>query len=519
MYKRQVQQLAHRHRDRDLSNGIERALSSLQTLRVVHAAEGERAATWLRSVVSGARAVGADARSLRLVTLASLRPLLERTASDAAAACGKEASLQWGDGPAEVDRRIRDGIRDVLLQLIRNAIDHGLEAPSRRREIGKPSRGTVAVDAAVLGRTLRVVVRDDGGGIDVDRVRARAEELGVPEDLLGDPVSLVFEPGLSTRSEVGAISGRGVGLDVVRQRVAELHGRIDVTTRRGEGTSFVISVPVELGVLRSLAVRCGDTQLVLPSTSVLRVRAISPSDVRTVEGREYVEEDGAVLPVIELVAALGLPRTMRAAEPKSVPAVVVASGERRGVFLVDALLDERDVIVRRPPIRVRRLLGVAGVCILEEGDVALVVDAAAVLATARARSASAGEASTTAEQARKVLVVDDSVTTRQLMRSLLESAGYEVAVAPDGEQAWTMLSSAAFDLVVSDVDMPRMDGFSLLARIRSTARLSTLPVVLVTALERDADRARAAQLDASAYLTKGGFDQDELLDTLERLSR
>ena len=500
-----AQQLARRHRDRELASTVDRALSSLQTLRVVLSTRTELQLGWARAVATSGRTIADHARALRLVAIESLADLLARAASDAASATGKKVDFVLEGRRTEVDRRVRDGLRDVLLHLVRNAIDHGLRAAG----------GTVRVAAEVVGRDLVIDVDDDGDGVDIAAVLARGRAMGLVDATADarDAIELLFEPGMTTRTSAGALSGRGMGLDIVRQRIAEMHGRVDVTTQPGGGTRFRITVPVELGVLRGLVVVTGEARAILPTTSVLRACRFAASEIRSIEGRDHISDGGFVLPLVDLATALGLPRPQRTREAVT-PAVIIVSGGRRIAVAVSALEDERDVVVRSAPSRVRRVHGLAGVTMLEDGEVALVIDIAAVVAGARGRVAIAAAGETSR---RRILIADDSVTTRQLMRSILSSAGYEVIVATDGEQAWEMLTTNLVSAIVSDVDMPRMDGFSLLARVRSTPRWASLPMILVTALERDADRQRAEQLGASDYLTKGGFDQDELLDALERL--
>jgi two-component system, chemotaxis family, sensor kinase CheA len=510
--------LGRRSNATDLVSLLDRSLATLQTLRLLLSASQSHQDAWQRAIAGSAREVVDHARALRIVPLATLAPALERTALDAARASGKTIEFRMLEGTAEVDRRIRDGLRDVLMHLVRNAVDHGIEAGDERRARGKPVTGRVTVKAEVVGREVRVVVADDGRGIDLAAVREAASRAGRKVAALDDRAveALLFEPGLTTRAEVSALSGRGMGLDIVRQRVSELHGRVEIERKGGPGTAFVVLVPLDLGVLRGLIVLAGDTPVVLPTTSIVRLRRLRPEDIRSVEGSEHVEDDGAVLPLVALAEALGLSRARRVVRAEDgASCVIVGSGERRAAVAVEGFADERDLVVRSPSAHLRRAPFVAGVTLLDDGEVAVVVDVAELVYGGRARSPQRGEAT---PKRRRVLVVDDSITTRQLVRSILEAAGYEVVVAHDGEQAWTLLTNAAVDVVVSDIEMPRLDGFQLLARLRSHSRLSTVPVVLVTALEREVDRQRATDLGASAYITKGSFDQDELLATLEAVA-
>jgi two-component system, chemotaxis family, sensor kinase CheA len=474
-------------------------------------------AAW-RASAGLAREIAERSRALRVVPFGSLESSLDRTARDAGAAVGKPVELRLRGGAIEIDRRVRDGLRDPLLHLLRNAVDHGLEAPEVRATAGKSSVGIIEVVASLAGRDLCITVEDDGAGIDVDAVRAMATSRG-----LGDPgasqaelFSLLYEPGFTTRGAVTPLSGRGVGLDIVRQRVAEMHGRVEVESRPGRGARFTLVVPFDLSIVRGLIVRAGDAVFVIVTTAILRLQRVTGADLRAAAGRLYLHDASGLVPLADLDAVLGLPRRTRAASDDAPrPCVVVAAGDRRVALRVDALIEERDVVIRPLGARVRRAAFVSGATVIGDGEVAPVLDVADLVRLARpAQTQEAVEA----PQRKRVLVVDDSVTTRQLERSILEAAGYEVDVARDGQEAWDALASGAvFDLVVSDVEMPRLDGFQLVSRVRAGARTARLPVVLITARDSDADRHRALEVGASAYVVKGGFDQEALLDIVEQL--
>jgi two-component system, chemotaxis family, sensor kinase CheA len=316
---------------------------------------------------------------------------------------------------------------------------------------------------------------------------------------------------------VTSLSGRGVGLDVVRQRVAEMHGRVEVESRPGRGARFTLVVPVDLSIVRGLILRAGDVPFVIVTTAIQRLKRVAASDIRAASGRLYLQDPSGLVPLADLDALLGLARRTRATtiEEGPRPCMLLAAGDRRVALRVDALLEERDVVIRPLGARVRRAAFVSGATVIGDGEVALVLDVADLVRFARpAQSEEAVEA----PQRKRLLVVDDSVTTRQLERSILEGAGYEVSVARDGQDAWEQLAAGeAFDLIVSDVEMPRLDGFQLVARVRAAPRTARLRVVLVSARDSDADRRRAIDVGASAYVVKGGFDQEALLDILEQL--
>ena len=498
---------------------LDRGLASVHAL-AAWSIERQRddTAAWQASAALASE-IAERSRALRVVPFGSLEPALERTARDAAAAVGKEVELRLRGGSIEIDRRVRDGLRDPLLHLIRNAVDHGLEPPEARARAGKSPLGRVEIVASLAGRDLCITVEDDGGGIDVDAVRASAAARGVgdastsPAELF----SLLYEPGFTTRAVVTSLSGRGVGLDIVRQRVAEMHGRVEVESRPGRGARFTLVVPFDLSIVRGLILRAGDVPCVIVTTAILRLQRVAAADIRAVEGRLYLQDPSGLVPLADLDAVLGLVRRSRtgAIEDGPRPCVLLAAGDRRVALRVDALTEERDVVIRPLGARVRRAAFVSGATVIGDGEVALVLDVADLVRLARPAQSQEAVA---APRRMRLLVVDDSVTTRQLERSILEGAGYEVAVARDGQEAWEQLAAGeVFDLVVSDVEMPRLDGFQLVARVRASPRTARLPVVLVTARDSDADRHRATEVGASAYVVKGGFDQEALLDILEQL--
>ncbi|EYF04593.1 hybrid sensor histidine kinase/response regulator [Chondromyces apiculatus] len=509
---------------------VERCLTTLRTMSGWSAeAEVQDDQAW-REVTSGAGELSARARALRVVALDTLSPAIERAAGEMVRTLGRPVTVSIRAEGVEIDRRVRDGLREPLLHLVRNAIDHGIEPPEARVAAGKPEAGSVEIEASIAGRDARIVVRDDGKGVDLEALQQVAAARGLPgaagvdlRDLLG----LIFEAGVSTRRNVSAFSGRGVGLDVVRQRIAQLHGRVEVESEPGRGTRFTLTVPVDLSVSPGLVVQVRDVRAIFMATAVERLRRASPEDLLSLEGRMYLRDEGGPVPLADLDAALGLsarPVTQLTADERWA-CVVVAAGDRRAAFRVDALLDYHEVIVRPLGGRVRRAALVSGAAVLGDGELALVLDAADLVKTAQPAAVTEHAADAATLARRRILVVDDSVTTRQLERTILEAAGYDVTLAHDGQHAWEMLADVdasghgqgRVDAVLSDIEMPRMDGFQLLARVRATPRTARLPFVLVTALDRPSDRQRALDLGASSYLIKRSFDQEALLETLERL--
>lgn len=475
-----------------------------------------------RAVGRAAARVDEEVRRARLLPFAEACEGLERAVRDLAKEKGKGVEVVLEGASIEVDRSILDALRDPLLCLARNAVDHGIEAPEARRRCGKPERGRIVVSAALRGARIEVSVADDGAGVDLDAVRAMARRRGLPEPRDERAcVDLLFEPGFSTAARVTEISGRGVGLDIVKNRVRALHGTVDISFEAGRGSRVALALPLTLTTIRALLVAAGGETYAIPGASVVRLLRLDRSEIRAAGGRDVISAgDGPPVPIVSLARVLGL----RGREPAAraagrVPAVVLGA-PARAAFAVDELIGEREILVKTLGPRLRSLRTVAGATVLETGKVALILGAAELVRTALEQP---GEAPLSAASgappaaARRILLADDSVTTRSLERAILEAAGYEVLTAVDGEDAWRMLKERGADLVVSDIDMPRMDGLTLCRTIRGAKRFRDLPVVLVTALESEPDRARGAEAGADAYIVKSGFDQRDLLRTIDAL--
>jgi len=463
-----------------------------------------------------------EVRRVRMLPFAEACQGLERSARDVARAGSKAVELVIEGGDVELDRSVLEGLKDPLNHLVRNAVDHGIEPPERRRAAGKAAAGRVTVSAALRGAHVEVIVADDGAGLDREAVRQQARRRGLPEVPEGqDPAHLVFLPGFSTAALITNISGRGVGLDVVKSRLEALHGTIELTSEPGRGTRFALAVPLTLTTLRALLVSAGGQVFAVASTNVHKLVRVDPGDLRSVHGREMLAMGGAPLPVAALADVLGLPAREPARPGGRLPAVIVAAGERRMAFVVDEFLAEQEVMVKGLGPRIRRVRNLSGATLLPSGRVALVLNAAGLIRAALARAA--GPASFRAPAGAgpaarsRLLVADDSITTRTLEKSILEAAGYDVATAVDGEAAWALLQEQGADLLVSDVEMPRMDGFELARAVRNSTRFARLPIVLFTSRASDQDRARGIEVGADAYIVKGAFDQGDLIATIAQL--
>lgn len=463
--------------------------------------------------------VGDRVRRLRLRPFAEACEALPRIVRDISAASGKDVELAMSGAEIEADRAVLDGLRQALGQLVRNAIDHGIESPDDRARAGKPRRACIAVEASLQGDRLQVTVSDDGRGMDVAGIRAVLARSGATVPAADrDVVRTLFQGGLSTRDEASIISGRGVGLDIVRAAVARMQGTVDVTWENGKGSCFTIDCPPSLATIRTVLTRLGTRYLAFPTAQVERLVRLDPSEIRQAEGRNVMPTAEAPVPLIPLGHLL--PPSDDHITGDRIPVVLLRAAGQRLAVAVDELVSEQEVVLRPLGPTPQPLPLVSGAAILPTGTVALVLNVPALLTAGLKPQASPGSFSAPRAATRsrpRILVVDDSITTRTLEQSILESSGYDVRTAVDGADAWRLLQEHTVDLVLSDVEMPRMDGFGLCQAIRGAKRLTHLPVILVTALESATDRARGLEAGADAYLGKSSFDQQHLLDTIEQL--
>ena len=470
-----------------------------------------------------------NSKKLLMLPLATLSALLSKLVRDLCRDQGKEAELTIRGEEVTIDKRILEQLKDPLVHLLRNCIDHGIETPEQRRRAGKPARAAITLTVSPVNSTqVEISVSDDGVGIDVEKVKAAAGKRGIatPDtlDRLGESaaLALVFEADVSTSPMITRVSGRGLGLAIVREKAEKLGGRVAIESRRGSGTTIRMTLPLTLATFRGVLIESARRLFILPTAQVERVTRFKLQEVRTVEGRRTLTLDGRAAALVDLAEVLQLPSTPHKSDrPEAVPVLVLGAGEQRVAFAVDAVLDEREVLVKRFTKPLSRVRNIAGATVLGSGEVAPILNVADLLKSARTAGAglrTPAAAVPSAMPAKRILVVEDSITSRMLLKGILESAGYDVKTAVDGIDAFTALRTEHFDLVVSDVEMPRSNGFDLTARIRADRTLAEMPVVLVTALESREDRERGIDVGANAYLVKSSLDQSNLLEALRRLA-
>lgn len=463
-------------------------------------------------------------RGARLTAASTVLDLFPRMVRDLARESGKPVEWVAQGTKLEVDRKVLEEIKDPLIHLVRNAIDHGIEPPEVRAHAGKPLTGRLAVSfGAIEGNRIEIRVEDDGCGIDPAQVseaavRTRLLTSEAAQSLSDEEaLALIWRSGLSTSPIITDVSGHGLGLAIVKDRVDRLGGRIRLETHVGRGTTVRMELPASIATFRGLLVRAGGQSFLIPTDVVERVIRVAPSEIEHLEGREAVRWNGRSLSLARLSDLLELAPTPTPVRRQ--PCVVTTVGEESVGLLVEEIDGEREVLVKELTAPLVRIRNVAGAGLLGTGRVALILRPADLLKSARRSPRPAALASVAPETKRQslILVVDDSITTRMMEKNLLEAAGYQVQVAVDGIEAWTLLKTEAFDLVVSDVDMPRMDGLDLTAKIRADRKMADVPVVLVTALESREDKERGIEVGANAYLVKSSFDQTNLLEIIRRL--
>jgi two-component system sensor histidine kinase and response regulator WspE len=463
-----------------------------------------------------------------------MRPLADgikafpRMVRDIARQLGKQVQFEIRGENTGVDRDVLEKLEAPLNHLLRNSLDHGIESPEERADAGKPASGQVVLDACHRAGMLQITLRDDGRGVDRTRLRRKIIDRGMVSSAMAEQLSdaelleFLFLPGLSTKESVTELSGRGVGLDVVQTMAKALGGTVRVTSTFGRDTVFSLRLPITMSVLRALLVEIGGEPYAFPLTRIERICAVPTEQIECLESRRYFTLDEQTIGLVEATQVLELPASQE--KNKALFPVVVLS-DRGHLFglVVDHFMGERDLDVRPLDPRLGKVPNLGGASLLENGmpvlmfDVEDVVRSIDVLLTGRKLKWSAVELAAQRSRTRQILVVDDSITVRELERQLLESHGYQVDIAVDGMDGWNTVRGGNYDLVVSDVDMPRMDGIELVRRIKQDSRLKDLPVVIVSYKDREEDRLRGLDAGANYYLTKSSFHDKTFIHAIEDL--
>ena len=450
---------------------------------------------------------------------------LQRMARDIARKLGKEAQLVIDGKDTPVDREILEKIKAPITHLVRNAIDHGIEAPESRKSISKSQEGTVHLSASHVGGMLTIVVEDDGRGVALNELQTRIVERGLATDemannlLEAELLEFLFLPDFSTRTEVTEISGRGIGLDVVRSLVQEMHGKVTVTNKSGGGLRFNLQLPLTLSVISTLLVQIGGEPYAFPLSRVDRLMSVSPEQVKMVEGRQYISDDGELIGLVPAAHVLELDAP--AIEYDEFHVIVVSDRLSRYGVVVDRFIGQRELSVQSLDQRLGKVQDISAVSLSEDGTPVLILDVDDLVRSidAMVNGAVMGTlkpyTNVLSHKVRKrILVVDDSLTVREIERQLLEAQGYRVDVAVDGMDGWNAVRRNKYHLVVTDVDMPRMDGIELVNSMKKDNHLRSLPIMIVSYKDRHEDRQRGLEAGADYYLAKGSFHDETLIEAV-----
>nr|WP_246325290.1 Hpt domain-containing protein [Dissulfurirhabdus thermomarina] len=468
----------------------------------------------------------------REILSARMRPFAEgirpfpRLVRDLARQLGKAVRLETAGLDTPVDREIMEKLEAPLNHLVRNALDHGLEAPDRREAAGKPREGVIRLEARHKAGMLNIVVADDGAGIDYDAlrrevVRKKLVSKSMAADLSeSELLDFLFLPGFTTRGTVSELSGRGVGLDVVRSAVQEVRGVVRASSVPGEGTRFELQLPITLSVVRVLLAEVDGETYAFPLFAVDHVVEMTPEDIAEIEGRQYLTWKEERIGIVSARQLFGL---SEGTPGETLYALILSDRQSRYGLLVDRLAGAQELVVRALDPRLGKVQDIAAAATLEDGSPTLIVDVEdmvrsmdALVSRSRVRGIS-WRSPRDRTSAKRILVVDDSITVREVERKMLTARGYRVDVGVDGMDGWNAVRTGAYDLVITDVDMPRMDGVELVRHIRSDPRLARLPVVIVSYKDREDDRRRGLEAGADYYLTKGSFHDETFVRAVEEL--
>lgn len=467
-----------------------------------------------------------------LSNFGTLFKLLPKMVRDISKEREKDISILFSGEETEIDRRILDEFKDPLLHIIRNCIDHGIEKPEIRQQLGKKPKGNILVKVEkLIERKVRISITDDGSGIDESKILESAIKNGaITPDAgssltKGEILSLILKSGISSRKFVTDISGRGLGMTIVAEKVSRLGGEITIESTEGKGTTFTVTLPQTISTFRGVLVECEGMHLIIPSGFVEKAIQVPISSIQSIGDKNVIKLlDGESVGVVKLSQVLGIPaKESSSSKGDSIKLMILSHNPTKLAFVVNAVYGEHEGIVKDLGPQLKYVRNIAGVTLIENSKLVPVINVTELIQSAVERSASKSSKGVNetskkgkADGAKRVLVVEDSITIRSMLRSFLEGAGFIATTAIDGIDGLNKLENDKFDVVVSDIEMPRMNGFELTKKIRSNSALSDTPVILVTALESGDDMKKGMEAGADAYIVKSSFEQSNLLETIKR---
>ncbi|OGV48987.1 MAG: hypothetical protein A2017_17405 [Lentisphaerae bacterium GWF2_44_16] len=466
--------------------------------------------------------------SCKIIPFEDLSKVFPRTVRDVARKLGKHVEFQVSGEKTGVDRDILEKLEAPINHLLRNAIDHGLESPEARKAAGKNESGTIELSAFHWAGMLNITISDDGRGINLETVREKIIARGLAtEDMVRkmpphELLDFLFLPGFSTSSSVTEISGRGVGLDVVQNMVQDVKGLIKIETKLGKGTTFHMQLPITLSVISAMIVEIGEELYAFPSTKLDRLLIVPTEDLQTLENHQFINHENSNIGIVSGRELLSYP--IKSIEDENIPLLIVSDRYNRYAVVVDRFLREEKIVVRPLDERLGKISCVSSASVLDDGSPVLVADVDDIVRSVdnlvkgnTLHKLSRSNETVIHQRRKKILVIDDSITVRELERHLLENKGYKVETAVDGIDGWNALRTDNYDIVITDIDMPRMNGFELVEKIKSHAKLRSIPVMIVSYKDREEDRVKGIDAGADYYLTKSSFHDNTLLEAVYNL--
>ena len=463
-----------------------------------------------------------DMKEILLLPFSHLLDLFPKLVRDLSRDVGKNVDLHIEGSEIMIDRRILEEIKDPLVHLVRNSIDHGIESKDKRKELDKNEKAVIKISVKPAeGNKILIEIKDDGKGIDTERIKQSAIKQGLKtEDEIAqmskhEITALIFQSGVSTNKTITDISGRGLGMAIVKEKVEKLGGSIRIDSVKEMGTKFQIYLPLTLTTFRGIILESAERLFVIQTVHVKNVLRVKVKDIKTVENKATIMIDNMPVSLVYLSDILELPQAET--EPDCITVIIFNSVDKNIAFAVDELVNEQEILLKQFNYQLVKLKHFSGATILGSGKVVPILNIDDLLKSAEEPSKQRIKKVESKKTGHKVLIVDDSITSRTLLKDIFESAGYSTKLAVDGLDAVTTLRSEQFDIVISDVEMPRMNGFELTEKIKNDEKLSELPVVLVTALAKKEDREKGMDVGANAYIVKSSFDQSNLLNIVKRL--
>lgn len=458
---------------------------------------------------------------MRTVPFSNLRERLYRIVRQSARELGKKVNLDIRGAQLELDRSVLEKISTPLEHILRNAVAHGIETPTQRSDCGKAEIGEITITLRQENREIVVIVNDDGAGLDFEKLRDRAREKGLPQAATDTPDSdlaqIIFMPGISTAGEITELSGRGVGMDVVRNEITAIGGRIETATTRAKGTTFTIYLPLTLAVAQAVLVRSGGETFAISAAMVEQVLRLKPEELSDCYERGTVASQDHLFPLHYLHHLLGSPPSGKTAEPRNHdPVLLLRSGTQRMALHVDEIVKNQEIVIKTAGPQLARIQGISGATVLGDGKIVLIINPIQLVQRARGPAKTViAPAATSEPAARLIMVVDDSLTVRKVTGRLLEREGYRVLTAKDGVDALEQIKEAPPDIMLVDIEMPRMDGFDLTRSIRNDPRTAGVPIIMISSRTAEKHRNHAARLGVNAFLGKP-YQEAELLQYISQ---